>query len=85
MKKILKQILIVTLLVTLVVPLLPVSAASSSLTQNDMRLITGGKAADCPAFATTVQVFCTMVGGSTATCSVAYGLALVSCLVYSIL
>jgi len=85
MKKILKQLLVCMLLITLILPLLPVSTASSPLTQNEMRLITGGRAADCPGFATSIQVLCIMVGGGSTTCAIAYGIALVSCLVSSIL
>lgn len=86
MRKILKQLLVAMLLVTLVFPLLPISAASSSLSHDEMRLITGGKqAVDCGALAMTAQAFCYLVGGGSTTCSVVYGMAYVACLVTQIL
>ena len=86
MKKILKQLLICMLLITLIVPLLPVSTASSPLTQNEMRLITGGKVAvDCGVAASFAQFLCLLTGAGTTACSVAYGIVYVGCVVAQII
>ncbi|HTX20134.1 MAG TPA: hypothetical protein VMG34_15900 [Bacteroidota bacterium] len=86
MKTILGKILVVCLVLTLVFSLLPVSAFSSQMTSDDMRLITGGNVAiDCSAAATTIQIFCYVAGGSTTTCTIAYGIAYLTCLIGKIL
>ena len=86
MKKILKQLLVCMLLVTLIVPLLPISVASSPLSQNEMRLITGGKLSiDCGTAASVAQLFCLMTGAGSTACTVVYGIVYVGCLVGQIL
>ena len=86
MKNVLKQLLIALLLVTMILPLLPLSAASSSLTQTDMRLMTGGKqSVDCGALASAAEALCYLGGGSSTTCLYLYGIAYVGCLVAKIL
>ncbi len=86
MKKILKQLLVCMLLITLILPLLPVSTASSPLTQNEMRLITGGRVAvDCGAAASLAQFFCLLTGAGTTVCSVTYAIIYVGCVIGQIL
>ena len=82
MKKFSRQLLVVLMLVSLVLPLIPAFAAPTSLSQNDMRLITGGKLSlDCSAVAAAAEAFCIIGGGSPGVCSWVYNLAYVGCLI----
>ncbi|HTR81682.1 MAG TPA: hypothetical protein VMM58_08630 [Bacteroidota bacterium] len=86
MKKILKHLLVALLLVSVILPVIPNSAASSSMTQNEMRLITGGKqSVDCGAVASTAEVLCYIVGGSSGLCSTIYGITYLGCVLSKIL
>lgn len=86
MKGLIKHLLIGLLLVSLVLPFVPYPAASSSLTQHEMSLITGGKLAlDCGSVAALAQAFCYLCGGSDFTCSTVYTTTYIACVLSTFL
>jgi len=81
MKGLITHLLIGLVLVSLILPFVPLPAASSSLTQHEMSLITGGKLAiDCGSLAAAAEAFCYLCGGSLFTCSTVYTTAYIACI-----